>query len=77
MTIDYSSQANKRTNILIENQSIDNSRLKRNSAMDQPKQENKIRTVVPVEHKEEIQNVCLNTDGEDDDDEENEEDKVF
>ena len=54
--------------MFIEDQSIENARLKRASALDQ---QNKNRTVEP---REEIQNLCLNTDGEDD---ENEEDKVF
>ena len=77
MTIDYSSQVNNRTKILIENQSIENHRLKRTSAMDHTKRDNKNRTLELIIPKEEIKNLCLNTDEEDNEDEENEEDKVF
>ena len=45
--------------------------------MDNPKRDNKNCTLELIIPKEEIKNLCLNTDEEDNDDEENEEDKVF
>ena len=45
--------------------------------MDHTKRDNKNRTLELIIPKEEIKNLCLNTDEEDNEDEENEEDKVF